>query len=254
MKDWRAGSFGIKDLLLLALACALAAYDAMHACPACRGDALPLPYPAACPWLFAMLAGASVMRWRARPVRRVKPCEPLPVDPPLPAALRIARPPSATGARCSPVLAVRPDPEAAMPSGCRIAFMYGIPSRRAHGRTIDSIHAGHRHAVRPPCGHRRAVAHAAGRRRAERPHRASCPRARCALPVSPILPTRDCPLSSYAGDGIRIGVLMCAARVRRPAARLRQDGRARRTTPYRMRMCRRHTSRACARHRVFHWR
>lgn len=31
MKDWRAGSFGIEDLLLLALACALAAYDAMHA-------------------------------------------------------------------------------------------------------------------------------------------------------------------------------------------------------------------------------
>ncbi len=73
MNDSRALSFYVEDVLLLALACALAARDATQPWPAFGGIALPPP-GAASLWLLTLLACAYLTRRGA--LGRARACRP----------------------------------------------------------------------------------------------------------------------------------------------------------------------------------
>ncbi|WP_322066540.1 hypothetical protein [Burkholderia ubonensis] len=247
MKDCRAGSLCVDDVLLVALACALAAYDAALPCPACRDFVFPPPYSAAWLWLAALLV--CVRNVHALPrcpnrLLRASPC-PLPAWHIVAGAICCDRFSRACASSAPRALAASVDPSAPPVDGDGRLREPAPPRRNAsqHGA------GGRRLVTRAPPG-RRAASHAIGCAHGARACRTpgrplSCRVLLCSLPLAAIAP----PPSPCAGHGPSDGSLTRAARAHRATARLHHDGRGRHRESFRLR-----AEHSCARPRSLHWR
>ncbi|PCE30994.1 hypothetical protein BZL54_17355 [Burkholderia ubonensis subsp. mesacidophila] len=251
MKDCRAGSFCVDDVLLVALACTLAAYDAALPCPACRDFVFPPPYSAAWLWLAALLVCARNVRALPRCPNRFLRASPCPL-PAWPSGLHVV-----AGAICCDRLS------RACASSAPRALAASVDSSAppvdddghlrepAAPRRNASQHGGgaRRIVTRAPPG-RRAALHASGRARGAH----ACRTPGRPLPCSvlahlvSLAPTAP-PPSPCAFYPTPAGSLTRTVRVRRAAGRRHHDGRGRHPESFRPR-----AERACARHRSLHWR
>ncbi|MDY7786984.1 hypothetical protein U0E10_03550 [Burkholderia ubonensis] len=251
MKDCRAGSFCVDDVLLVALACTFAAYDAALSCPACRDFVFPSPYAVAGLWLAALLVCARNVRALPRCPNRFQRASrcPLPAWPSgahlVAGAICCDRFSRACASGTPRALAASVDPSAPPVDGDGRRREPAPPRRNAsqHG-------AGARRVVtRAPPG-RRAASHASDRAHGARACRTPgrplpCRVLLCSLPLAAIAR----PPSPCAGHGPSDGSLTRAARAHRAIARQHHDGRGRHRESFRLR-----AERSCARHRSLHWR
>ncbi|AYZ66769.1 hypothetical protein EGY31_26860 [Burkholderia multivorans] len=247
MKDCRAGSLCVDDVLLVALACALAAYDAALACPACRDFVFPPPYSAAWLWLAALLVCARNVRALPRCPNRflcASPC-PLPAWHIVAGAICCDRFARACASSAPRALAASVDPSAPPVDDDGHLREPASPRRNAsqHGRDARRL------VTRAPPG-RRAASHASGCAHGARACRTPGRPLPCrvllrSLPLAATAP----PTSPCAGHGPRDGSLTRAARAHRATAHQHHDGRGRHRESFRLR-----AERPCARHRSLHWR
>ncbi|MGU7769640.1 hypothetical protein ACV229_05595 [Burkholderia sp. MR1-5-21] len=251
MTDWRAVSDCVEDVLLLALACALAAYDA----------ALSLRSYAAVPFsLWPTMMPGCTRIGRSRPpcpVRRADSRGPLPLRQPGPdaasGALLRDRPPRTGVPAARRAIAMLSDPSTPRVADDRQAGDAPSPLRRTAGPSSCAVP--HRVAPRIPAGCRRAqlhASHACGRTRIDRPRGsrgtpnrpAPCRALAHLVSQYPALPPSPC-----AAAGIPAGSFTRAVRLRRAAVRQHHDGRGRHSESSRPR-----AGRSCAWHRACHWR
>lgn len=261
MKDWRALSFYVEDVLMLTLACALAARDAAQPWPALGGIALPPPGIASL-WLFTLPACASLTRRGA--FDRVRACRPRRARSPLLGWLRAAwdavrgtlasfamhaSGPRIFTAALEPPAGGRPVPACRRSAGRASAFDPPGPHRRVGRSPVNAsarsaVPRGGTHASRLPYGGRCVALHATDRMHAGRARRAPGQRTSCHRTL-----TREMRLiadrgASTADCGNRFpglyppAVPSCRARPRRL-----RDGRGRRAGSDRPR----------ARYLAFHW-
>ncbi|WP_431820887.1 hypothetical protein [Burkholderia sp. F1] len=247
MKDCRAGSLCVDDVLLVALACALAAYGAALPCSACRDFVFPPPYSAAWLWLAALLVCARNVRALPRcPNRflRASPC-PLPAWHNVLGAICCDRFSCACASSAPRALAASVDPSAPPVDGDGRLREPAPPRRNASQHGVGA----HRVVTRAPPG-RRATSHASGR--AHGAHACRTPGrplpCRVLLRLLPLASTAP-PPSPCAGHRTPAGSLTRAACVHRATARQHHDGRGRHSESIRLR-----AERSCARHRSLHWR
>ncbi|MGU7783999.1 hypothetical protein [Burkholderia sp. PU8-34] len=251
MTDWRAVSDCVEDVLLLAFACALAAYDAALSLRSYAAVSFAL-------WPTMMPGCARHGRRRSPcPVRHAESLGPLRLRPPEPDTtsdpLRRERPSRAgvPAARCA--VATLSATSTPCVDDDRNPGDAPSPLRRATGPS--GCAAPHRVAPRLPAGCRRAQlhpAHACGRARIDRPRGsrgtpsrpAPCRALAHRVSLHPALPASPC-----AAIGIPAGSFTRAMRVHRAALRLHHDGRGRHSELSRPR-----AGRSCAWHRACHWR
>ncbi len=262
MKDSRALSLYVEDVLLLALACVLAALDAAQPWPAFGGIALPPP-GAASLWLFTLLACAYLTRRSV--FSRARACRSRRARSTLPGWLRAAwdfvrgvlasfpmhasRPRIFTAAR-EPSAGGRPASAGRKSVGRASAFDPPSPHRRggrspANASARSAVPRGGTHASRLPHGGRCVALHAAtdrihaGRARRAQGQPMSC-RRKLTLEMLSIVDrgasTPGC--SSLFPRLYPPAVPSCRARARRL-----RDGRGRHAASARPR----------ARHLAFHW-
>ncbi|KDB09985.1 hypothetical protein LIG30_1187 [Burkholderia sp. lig30] len=262
MKDSRALSFYVEDVLLLALACALAARDATQPWPAFGGIALPPP-GAASLWLLTLLACAYLTRPGA--FGRARACRPRRARSALLGWLRAAwdavrgvlasfamhasRPRIFTAAH-DPSPGGRPVPACRMSAGRASACDPPGPHRRVGRSPVNAsarsaVPRGGTHASRLPYGGRCVALHAAtdrihaGRARRTQGQRTSCHH-RLTREMGAIA-DHDASTAGCGGLFPRLyppAVPSCRARARRL-----RDGRGRHAASARPR----------ARHLAFHW-
>jgi len=262
MKDWRALSFYVEDVLLLALVCALAAHDAAQPWPAFGGVAR-LPPGAASLWLFTLLACAHLTRRGA--FGRARACRPRRARSallgwlraawdfvrgvPASSAMHASRPKIFTAAR-EPQAGGRPAPACRMSAGRASAFDPPGPHRRTGRSPVNAsarsaVPRGGTHASRLSYGGRCVALHAATHRiHAARARRAQGQRTSCRRKLTGGMQSIVDRGASTAGCGSLFprlyppAVPSCRARARR-----RRDGRG----------CRAASARPRARHLAFHW-